>query len=748
MVHKMLKKVGIGLLGIFWVLSIVLSSITSALAGTRTEKPLFLSYEQRLVMTYVLAGAGESNKKQMEIADRFEKTFEKYNALEAKQIDVTNFAEFLKAYQGPWPQSYSLESDMSLIEKGQLRGPVVIRGMTAAGLPNVKLQEQINGFINHQHRELQKKAQQDPSYSQLTDMTINTDALIAAATKGKITKGQKRTWILQGFSKASDMLKSQMKMIQQTGEVMSASGKMESQDPVTSLFLGTVIKEYFGRLGLSSQKQIISQFLGNDLNADSQKKFELMVMNSGPQFQKLLQVVARDAGISEELLKTFKQLESKANPIPAAIVKDLFEAERERYQWINYETSALGTGTMAQVHKGQIETSGGPKDVVIRFLKPEIEKRVKEDYRILSEIAPIMDADPRFKKAGLPKMAPVVSDLNKTVTDELDLEATKDRQRIGKEVYTRELMFKGQGYKNIIEVSVPGIYDGRSGDSKGSKLMVQDLVIGTKLDKEAAYYQESIPDLKKVIIEQVTKMWVEEMLFKSGFFHSDMHQGNFMVQVTDPAINLAVLDFGMGGVVSKQMQMDILTLGAGLELNRADIIAEMMWSLSDKESNQVSKEKFTEAVYQRIEKIKSGKMDYQGFDQWSTWAMDFGIRFPYTFIALNRGLVILDKSLKDAGSTETASSLGKGIARSSVGKVLGALRSRGMLSWMDLVKLGWVASPIGTSASQESATIRTGSVSTSLSSKVRCAKIHTTVRGAGGIFEGPALMLFDGLLSL
>ena len=250
------------------VLSVVFAS--SVFAGQRLEKPIFLSYEQRLIFSYLLAGAGESQAKQFEISSRLEQTLRRWIQLPTQEIQVETFAQFLKAYQGPWPQSYSLESDLELIEKSELRGPVVIKARTT------ELQKQIDGFMLRQNFSLLQK----------TRPPALPDPRVWLGLKNK------NQWIVQGFNEVSSMLDTNLKLIQQTGAEMALSGKMAGTDEAMNLFMTTAFREYFGRLSVTTKKQMISQIMGQDLNMNLQQRFEQMILASGPQFQKLLQVVA------------------------------------------------------------------------------------------------------------------------------------------------------------------------------------------------------------------------------------------------------------------------------------------------------------------------------------------------------------------------------------------------------------------------------------------------------------------------
>jgi predicted unusual protein kinase regulating ubiquinone biosynthesis (AarF/ABC1/UbiB family) len=644
-------------------------------AGQRSEKPLYLSYEQRLTFSYLLAGSGESRQKQLEIADRMAETLRRWMRMPTQTIVVDSFDQFLKAYQGPWPNSYSLESDLSLIETSELRGPIEITAATP------ELQAQIDGFLKSQNLMLAKKS-----------VLLASGGLSSLASLGfpnpreLLSSESRQRWILSGFEQASRLLESNLQLIQQTGADIAQSGKLAGSDQAMSLFMTTAFREYFGRLSLATKKQIISQIVGHDLNMNLQQRFELMILCSGPQFQKLLQVVARDAGVSEDLLKVFKQLESKAAPIPPPIVKSLFEAERDRYHWISYDLQPLGTGTMAQVHRGKINLDGRTQDVVIRFLKPEIEKRVVEDHQILQQLATVMDSDPSFRQAGFPKLGPVVDDLNRTVTDELDLAATVERQQEAKKIYSRDLTLVGHDYKNVLQIAVPDVYE----FDPSSKLQVQELVAGEKLDQVAAQYQEAIPDLKKSIVEAIARLWLDEVLFGSGFFHSDLHQGNFMVDFTDPKVIVNMLDFGMGGTISHAMQSRMMEVGAGIDLNRADLIAEGFWLLSEQDQNTLQREDFEKKVAARVQEIAAGRLARQSVNSWTAWSMDEGLRFPYEFVSLNRGLVILDKLLKDAGSPLSMDRLARQVGMDHAGRAFWDLRSTKRMSLMDFIKLGFV----------------------------------------------------------
>lgn len=648
--------------------------------GAFASKPLYLSYEQRLILSYLLAGTGQSEAVQNSYADRLERMMRAYWEAPVQRVQVSKFTDFLEIYRGEWPQSHSLEQDLKIIETRPTRGRVEFVARTP------QLQSQIDNFILLQTRELKQKAISQPQFKALDNVETVKSLIQTAGVRGAIDSVKKNRWIQAGFQLSTQVVEEQMKLIQETSASVAELGSRQGEVDPMRIFILSTLKEYFSRLSLKSRTQILSQMIGSNLNASPVERFELMVLSSGPQFQKLLQIMARESGMPSELLRVFKRLESKAMAVPPQLVRELFEAERSRYNWVRYDLKPLGTGTMAQVHKGAIRIGGKEQEVVIRFLKPEVAERVAEDYRILRELAPIIDANPVMKAQGFPKVTPLVEDLNRTVTDELSLKDTVDRQLQANHVYEKQLFFDGLEYKNYIETTVPDVY----AFDPSSKLHVQELLRGEKLDKLADFYRESIPDLKKGLIEEITKMWIQELIFGSGFFHSDLHQGNFLVDFSDEKIRMALLDYGMGGRISRQMQAQILILSAGIELNRADIIADSLWNLRDAERTSLPFSEFSKIVESRVREIQQGRLPYQSLDRWSAWAINSGLRFPYTFVSMNRGLVILDKSLKEAGSDKTVTSIGKSLAPKNVRSIVGDLRLGGKLSWAEITRLGWI----------------------------------------------------------
>ena len=655
------------------VLSFLIGGLSSAFAKTQ---PLYLSFEQRLAMTYAMMAYGQTPEVQKQYLDRAQKYFMGVASLPIQKVKVRNFEEFMTRFRGQWPDTQSLALDLNYIEKD---GP---HAMTVFESDSPRVQRQIDQYTEWQEEQLKAMADSEPlaaKYAQSADMIGQGLLLLQNPNGHELVK----EWAL----KENDALFTEkLKEFDHIGEKIASSGLAQSEDVSMRIMMQTMLTEYFSRLSLDSKKLIVSSFLGSDLQATDMQKFELMVQNSGPQLQKLLQIIARQGDLNPDMLKVFKTLEDAVRPVPWRQVQELIAVEKMNYQFVYFEQKPLGVGTMAQVHRAKILVNGQRQDVVVRFIKPDIEKRVQEDARILAEVATLLDSNAEFQKTGAPKLSPIVSDLTATVMAELNQKETIERQQLAATRYDKTVMMKTPTYKNFIEFHVPGIFPSVGGESR---FMVQELVIGKKLDKEAAAWSELVPELKKSVTEELAKLWSWEVLFGGGFYHSDLHQGNFMVRLTDEKIRVNILDFGMGGVISPEMQRQVMMLGAGIEIRNADVIARAFWKISNKSTNQVNEVQLKSLVEARL-KLNIKDPNETSIDGWTKWAMNQGLRLPYEFINLNRGIVIINKLLADAGSSMSLISMIKDFSFKNPSLVYKRLVIEEKMSPLDLVKIGWV----------------------------------------------------------
>jgi len=653
----------------FVLLFSILLAFNTVWASAPRSSGLFLAFEQRLAVSYALLAQGLPAPQQEEVLHRAQKYFVQLATKKPKIVEVANFQEFLAKFKGEWPNTHSLELDLQIIEQ---------RGVTPIHVyisKSTRVQNQIFEYLKWQNNELLSLAKQGDFNK---TFMVATATLVSAAT---LPDAQKLL-----LSMSDTIIKEEMSKLDHIGEAIATSGLAQQQDAHVQLAMQTIFSEYFARLSPATKKLIVSSYLGGDLQANDLQKFEIMVQNSGPQLQKLLQVVARQSGIAPEMTEIFKSLENSVRPVPWSEVEKILSREKENFEFTYFEKKPVGVGTMAQVHRAKILINNKRQDVVVRFIKPGIVDRVEEDRRVLMEVAKILDANPLYRKSGAPQMAPLVDDITETVTAELDQKATVERQKMAKLRYEKSVFIKAGDYKNTLEFHVPAIFTPKN----PTELMVQELVIGRKLDKEVAPYGKKAPVIKQALVEEVAKLWSHEVMFGSGFYHSDLHQGNFMVQIGDAKVALNILDFGMGGVMSEPLRNKVMMLFAGVQLNKPEIIAKAFWGISEQSRNTVRETQLMTLVANKSARIEKHLERPLSFEAWTAWALDKGLRLPYDFIGLNRGMVIVDKLLEESNSSKRVVDFMKSFAKAQAVSVFHRLVLEEGLSNKDIFKLGWL----------------------------------------------------------
>lgn len=635
------------------IMALALAVASQLAFGQETVRP-YLSFEQRLFLSYLVLGAQESSEVQDQVEDRIKKMLERLQKNGVEEVKVQNFDEFMLVWRGQWPGAHKLNIDIELIEA---REDMKVRTISS---DDPEVQRQIDAYMEDQKDFIRRSFQ-----------GINSEMAFAENREELKKRGE------QVFA-------DQIAQFDSLGEKIGST-QLKNMNGGMKRVLELVVGDYFLHLSLASKKQIFNIAMGLPLDASEMEKFEAMVSGGGPQFQKLLQILAREKNISPELLDVFRKLESTVRPAPWVIVEKMLEAEAKNYKFIEVEKSPLGVGTMAQVHRGKMIWSEATRDVVIRFIKPDMMERVEEDRRILSELAPKVDTDPLLKMERFPPLTPIVNDITESVIEEFNFKETMQRQFLARERYITENKRLFKKYGRVLLSYVPQVFKPKKSDSK---LMVQELVTGKKLDKAAAAVAEELPDLKRIIVEELARKWIKEAIFGEGFFHADLHQGNFMVDVGPIKIQLNILDYGMAGVLTREVRDGVLQLGVGIRTMDARVISAAFWKLSDKNQNKISKANLDLRMKEEVRAIKKGTSQSRSFEQWTAFAIEQGVVFPSHFVNLNRGFVILNKLLSEVGSEWDMSAIARNSASGHPFRVIKTLFAAEGFSLYDFVRLG------------------------------------------------------------
>lgn len=591
----------------YCLILIILLSAKYSLA----EEDFYLSSSEKAVIALALKSVNSETADQAQLVSKIFSRLRKSEVRTQVKIHVVNYKEFIEAQKN---SDLFENSSNAQLDNNQLLAEI----------------KSVDYYSNSKH--VQKRI--DNYYARRQQQIISSPIL---------TELLNFDTALQSYSTNLSIKEYINKSIEEkTDQFIAKFGK--SENPQT-LLISQLLKKYFANLPRSQKIEIVYQLSLIPINSTSMDVFLVMIQNSGPQIQKLIQIMGRSPLIPAEFQGVFQKLESQVKPVPWPAVQELIESEGLKISDFDYfERKAIGVGTMAQTHRVQLRNENGERQSsVIRFLKPNIEQLLQMDQTILKTIAAEIDTDPELKKYNFPSLADLIDDLSQTVQEELSIDRTITDQTNGSKIYSTSEIIAFNKQKNKLQFSVPKTYS----LGKNNKLMVQELVFGQKPYKELLQYKDIYPDLYRVIAEKTAELWLSEAFFKSGFFHADLHQGNIMMQLTDSEIKVNILDFGMTGQLTLDLQKSAILLGLGIKINNPALISKHFVLLSKNNKAPVN---FEQLINEHSLEIKNLNLTTPTIAEWTAWALEHGLELNYEFLKLNRGLAAIEVLLLDAKS--------------------------------------------------------------------------------------------------
>ena len=266
------------------------------------------------------------------------------------------------------------------------------------------------------------------------------------------------------------------------------------------------------------------------------KRCRLAIERLGPVFIKFGQLLStrRDL-LPEEYADELARLQDRVPPFPGAMAISTIETEIGRPLTASFATFSeqpLASASLAQVHEATL-TSGD--EVVVKVIRPGIEKVIKKDLALILALAKLLERF--FSDARRLHLIRIVEDYEKTILAELDLlRELANTVRLRRNFETSPLLY------------VPKVYD----DLSSVNVLVMERVKGVPIS-DLETLRGCGTDLKKLAERGVETFFLQ--VFNDNFFHADMHPGNIFVDVSDPANpSYIAVDCAIIGQLTKEDQ--------------------------------------------------------------------------------------------------------------------------------------------------------------------------------------------------
>lgn len=267
-------------------------------------------------------------------------------------------------------------------------------------------------------------------------------------------------------------------------------------------------------------------------------RLRLALQELGPIFVKFGQILStrRDL-MPPDIAIELSLLQDRVAPFDGETARNIVEAAlgqdvREAFE--HFDIVPLASASIAQVHAARLP---GGREVVVKVLRPDIEKQIDGDIALLSSIAALVErAHPNADKI---RPREIVREVQTTLAAELDLQ----REGANASVIRRF-------WKDSPDLYVPEVIWSHTAE----RVLTLERVYGIPSDDIAALDAAGID--RSVLAAKGVRVFYTQV-FRDNFFHADAHAGNIWVD-SDPARKdnprFIAIDFGIVGQLSSEDQ--------------------------------------------------------------------------------------------------------------------------------------------------------------------------------------------------
>lgn len=289
------------------------------------------------------------------------------------------------------------------------------------------------------------------------------------------------------------------------------------------------------------------------------RRFRMMLAELGPTFVKLGQVLStRGDLLPADFIEELSTLQDKVPPFGMEDVRKQVQQAFGRpleELFKDFDETPIAAASMAQVHKATTHDGVG---VVVKVQRPGITERMRADLSVLHGIARALEAV--IEEVSITSPTTIIEEFDKAVHEELDF--------LNEASNVRAFM---RAHENHPTVRIPRVYD----ELSGRTVLTLEFLDGPKLSN-AQLDEAGKKKLAGIILEEAFKQ-----LFEDGLFHGDPHPGNLLI-LEGPV--LALIDFGLVGRVTHQMQEALISLILAVALKDSESVARQLYRLGTPES--------------------------------------------------------------------------------------------------------------------------------------------------------------------
>ena len=286
----------------------------------------------------------------------------------------------------------------------------------------------------------------------------------------------------------------------------------------------------------------------------SPQRIRRVLEELGPSFIKLGQLMSTRADIfPSEYIAEFKKLQDQVPPIPFEEIKAVIERELKRPIsdiFVSIEEEALAAASVAQVHAAELDED---RRVVVKVIRPGIDKKIREDIRLMYYFAAKIERS--FEIGKIISFVDLVKEFERSIFRELDMY-----------IEAGNIERFAQNFRDSQELYIPKVY----WDYTARSVLVMEHIDGIKMDRVDEIIANNI-DPKEIAMIGLRSF--SRQLMEFGLFHADPHPGNTVVMYDG---RVSLLDFGIIGYLDEETMMQLANVFLGYAEHDYNMIMEAL----------------------------------------------------------------------------------------------------------------------------------------------------------------------------
>lgn len=355
----------------------------------------------------------------------------------------------------------------------------------------------------------------------------------------------------------------------------------------------------------------------------------------GPTYVKLGQLIASgEALFPVRYSEEFRTLLDKVPPFPVEAVRATLESElgEARARIVELDPDPIAAASIAQVHAATLDDG---REVVVKVQRPGIGELAAMDIGLMRTFARV--ASRLSVHARRANALAVIEDFEENLEAELDFRCEASRMREFNEV------MHAMGTDSV---AAPEVHE----ELSGPRVLTMERFDGWRLDDTAGIVASPYDGEER--LRTGVRAWFQTLIVR-GFFHGDVHAGNFLL-LRDGRIGY--LDFGIVGTFDEVQKKSVLEYVLGFQQRDFERVARSMVAMDTvDDADAVDLERFAHDLEEAYAPMMSPTADFKMRDLLPDLlrvSRAHRLRMPRDLILVTKQLVYLDRYSRALGGPE------------------------------------------------------------------------------------------------